>query len=162
MQHKKSKVAGEPRTQRIHEERGGKLPELADCPDCGACYREGRWTWRKAPVGSYQHVCPACQRIANDDPAGVVRVEGKFAIDHREEIEGLLRNIEEREKTEHPLKRIMSIEDEAPGYVVSVTDAKLAQTFGHALEKAYRGKLEHSPTTRESSQFARVHWTRDE
>ena len=164
MRHEKAKAGGEAgnrRTQRIHEERAGKLPDLADCPDCGACFREGRWTWRKAPVGSAQHVCPACLRIATQDPAGEVHVEGGFVAEHRSEIEGLLRNIEERERNEHPLKRIMAIEDEPSGFVVTVTDAKLAQTFGRALEKAYAGRLEHSPTSREQPQYARVRWARE-
>jgi hypothetical protein len=157
--------ARQPRpSRRIHEPpegSKGKLPELAGCPECGASYRNGRWTWQKAPIGSYEHVCPACQRIADDYPAGVLHVEGDFAAAHRDELEGLLRNVEERERTNHPLKRIMAIADEGPGFTVSVTDGKLAQSLGRALESAYEGELELPPTTSDRENLVRVRWTRD-
>lgn len=153
-------AAGSPRpARRIHEEVPGKLPEIAECPDCRASYRNGRWTWKPAPAGSYESLCPACQRIDTDDPAGILRVEGEFAAAHREEIIGLIRNLEERERTEHPLKRIMNIANEGDGFVVTTTDAKLLGTFGRSLEKAYGGQLEHS-TTSETEGFLRARWTR--
>ena len=37
---------------------------------------------------------------------------GAFPRDHREEVLGLARNIEERERREHPLKRIMGVVEE--------------------------------------------------
>jgi len=158
-------AANQPRpSRRIHEPSPGskgKLPELAGCPECGASYRNGRWTWKKPPIGAYEQVCPACQRMADDYPAGLLHVEGDFAAAHREEIEGLLRNVEERERGEHPLKRIMAITDEDPGFTVSVTDAKLAQALGRALESAYEGQLELPPTTSDKENLVRVRWTRD-
>ena len=85
-------------SRRIHDEApgqaSGKLPELAGCPRCGASYRNGRWTWKTAPLGSYEHVCPACERIAADYPAGVLHVEGDFVASHRDDLIGLIRNIE--------------------------------------------------------------------
>ena len=53
------------------------------------------------------------------------------------------------------------VEDEGDGFVVKVTDAKLAESFGHALEKAYAGKLDSPPTTSEKENLVRVHWSRD-
>lgn len=147
--------------RRIHEEAPRKLPEIADCPHCRASYRNGRWTWETAPMDAYELVCPACERIAADYPAGVIELVGAFAAEHREELIGLLRNIEERECAEHPLKRIIRIADETTGFAVSVTDAKLAASFGRALEKAYAGQLEQAPTTRDTENLVRVRWTRD-
>jgi hypothetical protein len=130
---------GTPRSaHRVFEEKAGKLPDLAVCPDCRASYRSGRWTWQPAPADAYEHTCPACERIASDYPAGVVHLQGDFATSHRDELVGLLRNLEERERAEHPLKRIMAIADEGSGFAVSVTDAKLAETFGRALERAHQ------------------------
>jgi NMD protein affecting ribosome stability and mRNA decay len=153
------------RPRRIHEETPGqapgKLPEIAGCPDCGASYRNGRWTWKKAPAGSYEHVCPACERVAADYPAGVLHVDGGFAAAHREELVALVRNIEERERAEHPLNRIMTVADESTGFAVTVTDGKLAQTFGRALQSAYQGRLEHPTTTSDTENLVRVRWTRD-
>jgi hypothetical protein len=87
-----------------------KLADVTGSPKCGASYREGRWTWQSAPAGSSERLCPACERITYHYPAGVLHVEGGFAALHRDDLIGLLRNVEERERSNHPLKRIMSIE----------------------------------------------------
>jgi len=146
---------------RIHSERPGKLPDLAHCPKCDATYRNGRWTWDVAGEGSYPHVCPACERIAADFPAGEVHVEGGFALSHRDELIGLIRNIEQRERDAHPLKRIMQIVDGQHGFRVTTTDAKLADALGRALEHAYKGELHHPPTTSDRENLVRIHWRRD-
>jgi NMD protein affecting ribosome stability and mRNA decay len=147
--------------RRIHEEGPDKLPELATCPDCRASYRNGRWTWTPAPADAYETVCPACERIAADYPAGVLELEGDFVSGHRDELRGLLQNLEERERTEHPLKRIMAIQDEGASVVVTVTDAKLARSLGQALHRAYEGQLEQPPTTSDVENLVRVRWRRD-
>lgn len=159
-------ASGAPRrSRRIHEdapdETRRKPAELTACPRCGACFREGRWTWHSAPVGSPEQVCPACERTEADYPAGVVHVGGGFASAHRSELEALLRHVEERERAEHPLKRIMSVEDEGTGFLVKTTDARLAEAMGRALASAYQGELLHPPTTAEPGQLVRVRWTRD-
>jgi hypothetical protein len=150
-----------PRNRRIHREPPPKLPEMASCPGCRASYREGRWTWEAAPVGCYEHVCPACERIAKDYPAGVLEVAGAFARAHREELIHLVRNVEKRESAEHPLKRIMLVEDDERGFSVSVTDEKLARSCGRALEQAYEGDLLEPPSTSDVENLVRVRWTRD-
>jgi len=148
-------------SRRIHEEPSGKLPEIAACPRCQASYRNGRWTWKAPPVGAYEHVCPACERIETDEPAGVLRAEGAFVAAHRDEIVRLLRNIEERERNEHPLKRIIRLEDEDDGLRVAATNAKLVETFGHALQEAYEGRLDRPPRTGGTERFVRIRWARD-
>ena len=74
------------RSRRIHEEGPDKLPEIAACPECQASYRKGRWTWKSAPADAYSHRCPACERIADDYPAGVVELDGGFIAAHRDEL----------------------------------------------------------------------------
>lgn len=148
-------------SRRIHQEGAGKLPELAGCPSCGASYRNGRWTWQTAPIGSYELECPACVRIAAGDAAGELRLSGRFAADHWGEIEGCLRNVEEREKREHPLNRILAIGPDGDGFLVRVTDARLVTQMGHALERAYDGRLELPATTADRSSPARGRWHRD-
>ncbi len=147
--------------RRIHEEAAGKLPELAGCPRCHASYRNGRWTWEAPPIGSYALECPACVRIADDDPAGELRLTGGFVGAHRDEIEGCLRNVEARERVEHPLKRIMSLREEEGALVVRVTDAKLVNQLGHALESAWDGQLTLPKTVADPTTFARGSWHRD-
>jgi NMD protein affecting ribosome stability and mRNA decay len=164
MRRKRSDEHQSPRerpARRIHEEGRGKHAEIAACPRCSASYRNGRWTWKAAPAGSYERVCPACERIESRYPAGVLHVGGEFARAHRDELVHLIKNVEERERTDHPLKRIMDIADEGSGFAVSATDSKLALAFGRALKKAYDGELEQPPTTSEKENLVRVRWTRD-
>ena len=90
--------------------RGGdtKLASATLCPDCKAVFRDGRWQWSHvpAPSGWLQQVCPACQRIRDHYPAGEVRITGEFARAHREELIAHIRNLEAKEKAEHPLNRL--------------------------------------------------------
>lgn len=136
----------------------GKLPEPTGCPDCGATYRNGRWTWTTAPADAPRSACPACRRIQDRVPAGVVTIEGEFAAAHRSEIENLVRNFEEREKRDHPLKRIIAFEEEGPALVVSTTDGKLARSIADALRSAYQGELDYQFTEREN--VFRARWSR--
>jgi len=151
--------------RRIHDEAPaqatGKLREVAACPSCGASYRNGRWTWKPATATAYRRICPACDRIETRYPAGVLHVEGEFARTHREDLLGLIGNLAEREGAEHPLKRIMAIADEGPGWAVTTTDAKLVESMGRALKKAYEGRLEHPATTSDKENLVRVRWRRD-
>ncbi len=88
-----------------------KITEPSVCPDCGAVFAHGRWSWADAPLEAHSHRCPACQRVHDRIPAGFLTLRGEFFAAHREEIMGLIHNYEEREKREHPLKRIMDIEE---------------------------------------------------
>jgi NMD protein affecting ribosome stability and mRNA decay len=137
----------------------GKLADPTVCPSCQALYRDGRWTWIPAPAGSAEVTCPACRRIADGYPAGTLAVHGAFVASHREEIEHLLRNVEDREKREHPLKRIQGITEDDTGLCVATTDAKLARNLGSALHDAYRGTLTLPP--QQPGVLARVDWHRD-
>jgi len=104
-----------------------KLPEPTRCPGCGATFHAGRWTWDVAPAEAHEHTCPACHRIHDHFPAGYVTLSGEFFRRHRDEIVGLLRNCEVTEKAEHPLERIMAIEDTADGVTLTTTDTHLAR-----------------------------------
>jgi len=136
----------------------GKLPDPTACPECGAMYRGGRWVWGAPPVDAHLAFCPACQRIRDDYPAGLLMLAGAFAREHRAEILGLARNLEQREQGEHPLKRIMTIHDEGDGILIATTDAGLARNIGDALRDAYEGDLEYRYT--EEGTLLRVSWRR--
>jgi hypothetical protein len=136
----------------------GKLPDPSACPSCGAVYRAGRWSWGSPPVDAHPAECPACRRIADDYPAGIVTLRGEFSRDHAAEIQGLVRNLEEHEKSEHPLKRIMSVRAEPDALVVTTTSARLARGIGEALQHAFRGELDYRFSEAES--VLRVDWSR--
>lgn len=138
-----------------------KLHDPTVCPDCGALYHRGRWTWPSAPPADDvpRERCQACHRIHDQYPAGWVVLSGGFVDAHREEILHLARHNEAAEKAEHPMHRIMDVRDEDAGLVVTTTDIHLPRRIGEAVHHAYRGTLEfhYEPETYR----LRVHWTRD-
>lgn len=135
-----------------------KLAEPSVCPDCGAVYHKGRWQWGEAPAHSEPARCPACRRIKEKLPAGYVSIQGSFARENKEEVLALARNIESREKAEHPLKRIIGIESEDDGLLLTTTDIHLARSIGEALESAYKGELDFHYN--EEEYLLRVRWRR--
>ena len=135
-----------------------KPPEPTVCPQCGAVFHEGRWQWIAKPAHAHEEMCPACRRIAEELPAGFVSIGGPFFQQHREELLNLIRNEEAHAKAEHPLKRIMKIEDEGDGLLITTTEIHLARGIGEALHHAYQGELEFHYN--ENENLLRVVWER--
>jgi hypothetical protein len=136
----------------------GKPHGPAACPVCGAVFDNGRWHWGPRPEAAHDHVCPACLRVREQQPAGYVRLEGEFFEAHRTEILKLVRNIEERARSEHVLERVMAIEHDRDCTNVTTTDIHLARGIGEALYRAYHGKLDVSYSPNEY--LVRVAWSR--
>ena len=148
------------RPERVHDtyKLRGKLAEPSVCPGCGAVYHAGRWQWGSRPAGAAEVTCPACHRAHDKYPAGFVHVGGPYFAAHRDELVHLMRNREEKEKAEHPLARIMTVEDENGGLLVTTTDMHLARDLGEALHHAHQGELEFHYN--EGENLLRVHWQR--
>lgn len=119
----------------------GKLPEPAVCPRCGAVFHKGRWAWAARPARAHEETCPACHRIHDNYPAGILTLSGPFLEEHKEEILNAARNQEEEAKREHPLCRIINIEEKREGIVITTTDTHLPRRIGEALWHAYHGEL---------------------
>jgi hypothetical protein len=120
----------------------GKLSGPTGCSECGAVYNDGRWQWMPGSQTVAKTVCPACRRIHDRFPAGFITLSGPFLLGHREEILNLMRQEEQREKAEHPLQRIIRIEEEGDQTLVTTTDLRIAQRLGEAIHQAFHGKLE--------------------
>jgi hypothetical protein len=119
-----------------------KLPEPTRCPACGAVYHEGRWQWMdRPPANAHEELCQACHRI-------------------NEEIINLARNLEQAEKQDHPLNRIIAIDKEEPDtLVITTTDVHLPRRIGTAIHHAFQGDLKlHFD---EDNYFIRVDWARE-
>ncbi|RIL07822.1 MAG: ATPase [Proteobacteria bacterium] len=135
-----------------------KLQDPTVCPDCGATWRDGRWSWANGPADAPRVVCPACQRTRDRYPAGILTLRGDFLAQHRDEILALARNVEEREKNEHPMNRIMAVEEDGGATVVTTTDMHLARAIGSAVHAAYKGEIDY--TYADDPQMLRVTWER--
>jgi hypothetical protein len=132
--------------------------EPAVCPTCNVVYEHGAYHWRPRPDGAQEHACPACRRIADKYPAGYLTLDGEFLRAHRDEIMGLVHNEAARARGEHPLERIMAIEEQGGKTVITTTDVHLPRRIGDALHHAYRGESEtkYSP----DEYLVRVSWRR--
>jgi NMD protein affecting ribosome stability and mRNA decay len=119
----------------------GKLPEPTLCPQCGAVFRKGKWTWAPRPARAHEKVCPACRRIEDKYPAGILRLTGPSLRRRRNELLSVIRRQEAEAKRNHPLCRVMGIEESADGIVVRTTDSHLPRRIGEALWHAYHGEL---------------------
>jgi hypothetical protein len=155
----------QPRRDRVYEERvtdpyraRGKWPEPTTCPQCGAIFHHGRWQWGAAAPAAEPHLCPACQRIRDRVPAGELTLGGAFFTAHRPEILNLIHHAESEARAEHPLERIMAIEEGEDRTVITFTDAHLVHGIGEALRHAYQGELDSRYTDEDA--LLRVSWSR--
>lgn len=136
-----------------------KLPEPSLCPDCKAVFGSGRWQWMtELPTEANEQLCPACRRIRDRVPAGFLTLGGSFFKEHREEIVNLIHNKVDSEKRQHPMKRIMAMEDQEDKLVITFTDIHLPRGVGEAIERAYEGSLDlhYEP----EASIVRVTWER--
>ncbi len=121
---------------------GKKWPEPTLCTQCQSVFRNGRWDWvDEPPVKANSITCPACQRIADNYPAGHIELKGEFFTAHRQEIGNLIQNEEKLEKMEHPQERIMAIDETEEGAMITTTGIHIARRIGEAISSAYKGDL---------------------
>lgn len=132
-----------------------KPPEPSSCPRCGVHFDKGRWQWGWAPEGAQPHLCPACRRIEDNLPGGVLTLHD-VSPRLKDQIVGLVRNEEAAENTEHPLNRVIAIDDAEDAIVVRTTDIHLPRRIGEAVKSAYRGTLDMHFD--DDGYFARVDW----
>ena len=137
-----------------------KLPEGTVCPQCGAVFHDERWQWLAKPEGAHQAVCAACRRINDKFPAGIVTLRGGFARMHKDELIHLARHQEDAEKNEHPLNRIIDIEEDAQAIHINTTDIDLPHRIGEAVKRAFHGELKMN--FEKDGYFVRVDWSRED
>jgi NMD protein affecting ribosome stability and mRNA decay len=142
------------------------MKEVSVCTGCHALYWNKRWyvgeaesTKLSADMVRNEVTCPACQRIRDDNPAGVATFSGDYLVAHENEILNTIKNVEEKARAKNPLARIMEIKQEGNVLTVSTTDEKLAEKLGRDIFKAHSGDLELKWNKLES--FVRVNWSRN-
>jgi len=114
--------------------------------------------WDEDSGKAASQTCPACQRIRDRFPAGYVKLNGKFLEAHRGEILRLVRGCEKKEKTEHPMQRIMEIKNLGESVLVTTTDVHLARNIAERIHHAYQGRLSFRYNKEEM--LLRASWTR--
>ncbi len=136
-----------------------KLSEPTVCSECGAVFKNGQWRWTERPAEADLVTCQACHRMRDNYPAGEVTLSGAFVQEHRAELLAVARHNESSENKEHPLNRIMGIDDDGTKIVIRTTDIHLPRRIGAAIHDAYQGKLDvqYDPGT----YFVRIGWARD-
>lgn len=144
---------------------------VEQCKECRAVYYNHRWylpdslptevARKKLKESTPRAVlCPACRKIHDQHPGGVVTLSGSFLETHRDDILNLARNEDTLARNTNPLDRIISIdEDGANSIVIQTTKEKLAQRIGRAIQKAYAGELQIQWP--EDGNLARVNWRRE-
>ena len=160
-------------TKRVDHEAGrhraGRAPaEPRVCGSCGSVYERRRWRAAEdsgsnrapgRPTAAALTTCPACRRQRDGVPGGFVYLEGAFFKAHGDEIERLLRNEARRARHDNPLARVIDSERAGGRLTVTTTTEHLAQRLGHALEKAYGGRVRYDFS--HENKLARVWWRRD-
>lgn len=135
------------------------------CKKCHAIFHHKHWYFNDEELMALQQahakevLCPACQKIADKYPSGVVTLKGSFIPEHRDEILNLIKNEEERAMGLNPLERIIEITPQGEGYEVTTTHEKLAQRIGKRLHSSYSGNVAYRWTPQDK--MARVSWNRD-
>ena len=135
-----------------------KRSEPTTCPECRAVFTGGRWSWQTPPAKTSEALCPACRRVADGYPAGYIEMKGPFFAAHRDEIMNLVNNVAKQEKGEHPLERIMSIENDEAVTLLTTTGIHVARRIGEALASAYNGDFSFQYGDGETN--LRVYWER--
>ena len=139
--------------------------ETAICKKCGMVHRNKRWFIDEAESGRLMEdstvnkiICPACQRMADDNAAGIATFSGGYLLEHEDDILNTIKHIEATSRTKNPLGRIMEIKQEGDVLTISTTEDKLAQKLGREVYKAHKGELHYSWS--HDQRFVRVNWTR--
>ena len=145
----------------------GASRSVSVCESCHAVYMNKRWYSDGEVYEAVANnpettmlVCPACLKIRDNFPGGIVTLKGDYVLPHKQALLNLVKNEEERARGFNPLERVMSIKENGHGsIVISTTNEKLAQRLGRAIRKAFRGVVSYHWS--HDNKLARVDWVRE-
>ncbi len=142
----------------------GASGKVSSCESCRAVYKNKRWygpadAAKIVGTSVVKVVCPACLKMRDNFPGGIVTLRGDYVLAHKQEVIHLIKNEEERARGFNPLERVMSIKENGRGsIVVSTTNEKLAQRLGRAIKKAFHGEVAYNWS--HDNKLVRVDWVR--
>lgn len=99
------------------------------------------------------------ERKVKLEEGGILRISGKFLLDHEDEIINLVKHEGKLAEQKNPAHRINKIEKIKNDIVAEISDHNLALHIGKALEHAYKGK--HTYKFLKGEKFVEVDWKRD-
>jgi hypothetical protein len=144
----------------------GASRKISVCEGCRAVYMNKRWYAEgdvdemalKNPEAA-KIVCPACHKMRDNFPGGIITLKGGFVIPHKKDLLKLIKNEEERARGLNPLERVMSVKENGYGsLIILTTNEKLAQRLGRAVKKAFHGDVVYRWS--HDNKLARVDWER--
>lgn len=142
------------------------IPEPSVCKKCMAVWRKGKWVMDAKLLKEVQKekepasvICPACRKIEQGYPCGIIYLSGDFLQKHKVEIINKIKNSENGYKRRNPLERIIRIDEDKDVISIQTTSEKLAQSIGRAVKKAHSGNLDIKFSHQEK--LVRVYWHRD-
>jgi len=99
------------------------------------------------------------QKPKKIEEGGIIRLTGKFLLDHEDEVLGLIRHEGALAEQKNPAHKVASIDKADGGITVQITDHNLTMHIGKALVHAYKG--EHNYKFLEGERYVEVDWKRD-
>jgi len=144
----------------------GASRKISVCEGCRAVNMNKRWyASNKVDETALHHpdaamiVCPACLKIRDNFPGGIVTLKGDYVLPHKKDLLKLIKNEEERARGLNPLERVMSVKENGYGsLVINTTNERLAQRLGRAIKKAFHGEVAYNWS--HDNKLVRVDWER--
>lgn len=138
----------------------------AVCPKCKSVFKDKRWFIDESLAEELLEaenvpklLCPGCRKVQEKYAMGYLYLSGKFWETHKEDIMKLIQNEYEKARGLNPLHQIINIYDEDEVTVIETTTDHLAERFGRAIYRAYKGDLEFKWS--KGDKLVRVYWHRD-
>jgi hypothetical protein len=144
----------------------GATKKVSACERCHAVYSNKRWTLEPERYETVMQdpattllVCPACHKMQEDMPGGVVTLKGDYVLPHKQELLRLVKNEEKQARSDNPLERVMSVKEKGNGsLIITTTNERLAQRLGKAIRRAFHGEVAYHFS--HENKLARVDWER--
>ena len=141
--------------------RAEKYPANTRCPKCRLIFHGG--VWKRGVLVTRQplhlQLCPACIQIRDRQAGGVIRFDGSFISNHRQDLLNRIHNLEKQVVEVRPLERIINIKEDKNQITVSTTTEHLIARIGKAIQRDFGGELDLRYTREDKYAIAR--WHRD-
>ncbi len=122
------------------------------CPKCGIIFHEKRWQNAPELIKEFQEKgkeihkkeCPACRKIRDKYPLGIVEIRGNFIREKNKEIHSRIKHIAAEEFIHNPLERIISVDNSDERIIIETTTEHLAEKIGKKIAKTFHKSIKIS------------------